>query len=127
MKLLFFSPSDTEVAEVEKQCVEAGIPCEIRHALHGRRPHVDFDEAELWICNDRDSHRALMLCVQSGVGFAKRPRGSHLESWSDLNEQNGEEVENPDLDRQSESDAELHHAERPCRQENHHRHARHRG
>ena len=125
MKLLFFSPSDTEVAEVEKQCVEAGIPCEIRHALTGRRLKVDFDEAELWICNDRDSHRALMLCVQSGVGFAKRPRGPHLDSWSDLNEQSDEEAENPDLDRQAEPGAELHHTERRCRHESK-RHARHR-
>jgi hypothetical protein len=117
MKLLFFSPSDTEVAEVEKQCVEAGIPCEIRHALHRARLNVDFDEAELWICNDLDSHRALMLCVQSGVGFAKRPQGSHLDSWGDLNEQSEEEAENPDLDRQTEPGAELHHTDRQCRHE----------
>jgi hypothetical protein len=29
-------------------------------------------EEELWIQNDHDSHRALMLCVAHGLGFAKR-------------------------------------------------------
>ncbi|HVV00203.1 MAG TPA: hypothetical protein VHH88_02505 [Verrucomicrobiae bacterium] len=90
MKLLFFSPDDTEVAEVKRQFIEAGIPCEVRHALR-RHSVAQYDEAELWICNDRDSHRALMLCVQLGVGFAKRPRGI-LEHWEDLEEREEQEA-----------------------------------
>jgi hypothetical protein len=90
MKLLFFSPVDSEIAEVEHEFLNAGIPCEVRHAYRSKN---DYGEAELWIRNDRDSHRALMLCVQLGVGFAKRPaRRSLIESWSDF----GNELEQED-------------------------------
>jgi len=35
-------------------------------------PYEDY--AELWIQRDRDWHRALMLCVELGAGFAKPNR-----------------------------------------------------
>ncbi len=85
MKMLFYSSDSSEVDRVSKEFVNAGITCEVRKgpALNGRATHPS--QAELWIRNDRDCHRAFMLCVQLGVGFAKRaPRklmfdGSELE------------------------------------------------
>ncbi len=72
MKMLFFSSDSAEVQNVSQQFIQAGIPCEIHHhkasTSEGRKL-----EAELWIQNDRDCHRALMLCVQLGIGFARRP------------------------------------------------------
>jgi hypothetical protein len=70
MKMLFFSSDDTEVEQVSREFRQAGIPCEIRNpAAHRARSAC---EAELWIQNDRDCHRALMLCVQRNMGFARR-------------------------------------------------------
>ena len=91
MKLLFFSPVDSEVAEVEHEFQNAGIPCEVRHTYRSKN---DYGEGEVWIRNDRDSHRAWMLCVQLGVGFAKRPaRSSIIESWSDFGNEFEEQEE----------------------------------
>jgi hypothetical protein len=107
MKLLFFSPDDAEVAEVETQFTRAGIACEVRHSFHPRNRSGDYDETELWICNDHDSHRALMLCVQLGLGFAKKPRHSDVETWEDIDrkpeaeEQLEVAVRSEDLDRES--------------------------
>ena len=69
MKMLFFSSDNAEVQEVSHQFTQAGIPCEIRQGL-ARNGHAV--EAELWIQNDQDCHRAFMLCVEQGIGFAKR-------------------------------------------------------
>ncbi|HSU52521.1 MAG TPA: hypothetical protein VLT36_00520 [Candidatus Dormibacteraeota bacterium] len=91
MKLLFFSPDTTEVLNLGKEFVDAGIPCEVRNTA---KINGSDCEAELWIRNDKDSHRALMLCVQLGVGFAKRPRKTSLiECWSDLSSRPEEEEE----------------------------------
>lgn len=70
MKMLFFSADGQEVKSVSRQFAQAGIQCEVRNgkAINGHIP-----EAELWIRNDRDCHRAFMLCVQLGIGFAHRP------------------------------------------------------
>jgi hypothetical protein len=70
MKMLFFSSDNSEVENVSREFTHAGISCEIRqgHSPRGRTP-----ESELWIQNDRDCHRAFMLCVQLGIGFARRP------------------------------------------------------
>lgn len=70
MKMLFFSADGQEVKLVSRQFSQAGIPCEVRNSktINGHKP-----EAELWIRNDRDCHRAFMLCVQLGIGFAHRP------------------------------------------------------
>ena len=70
MKMLFFSSDSAEVRQVSKEFTQAGIPCEIRNDGLVRG---GFREAELWIRNDRDCHRAFMLCVQLGIGFARRP------------------------------------------------------
>lgn len=70
MKMLFFSSDNSEVQQVSREFTQAGIPCEIRN---GAMPTDRPAEAELWIQNDRDCHRALMLCVQLGIGFARRP------------------------------------------------------
>ncbi len=76
MKLLFFSPDGSEVAEVGKEFTDAGIACEVRNnSLLSEAPPASAC-AELWIQNDEDCHRAFMLCVQLGVGFARR--GSKL-------------------------------------------------
>jgi hypothetical protein len=66
MKMLFFSSGLSEVKQLRREFQQAGIPCEVRNP--GGSP-----EFELWIHNDRDCHRAFMLCVQCRLGFAKRP------------------------------------------------------
>jgi hypothetical protein len=70
MKMLFFSSDNSEVQQVTRELVHAGIPCEVRDGLAA---NGDPPDAEIWICNDRDCHRAFMLCVQLGMGFARRP------------------------------------------------------
>jgi hypothetical protein len=84
MKLLFFSPNKAEVTEVSKELESAGIACEIRrHTKH--RSGCDCGESEVWLQHDRDCHRALLLCVERGVGFARRPaKNSNIESWTDI-------------------------------------------
>jgi len=73
MKLLYFSADGSEVEQVSREFVEAGIPCEVRNGKNGHaQPAATASCSELWIQNDDDCHRALMLCVQLGVGFAKR-------------------------------------------------------
>lgn len=70
MKMLFFSSDGSEVDQVSREFTQAGIPCEVRNgkARNGHTP-----DSELWIRNNRDCHRAFMLCVQLGIGFARRP------------------------------------------------------
>jgi hypothetical protein len=70
MKMLFFSSDNAEVEQVSRELLGAGIPCEVRGGL---RVNGEPPDAEIWIRNDRDCHRALMLCVQLGIGFARRP------------------------------------------------------
>ena len=72
MKLLFFSSNGSEVAEVGKEFNQAGIPCEVRNGKELKEISGDPSYAELWIKNDNDCHRAYLLCVQLGVGFASR-------------------------------------------------------
>jgi hypothetical protein len=71
MKMLFFSSDDTEVEQVSREFQQAGIPCEIRNS-RARQQRARNREAELWIRNDGDCHRALLLCVQLNMGFARR-------------------------------------------------------
>lgn len=72
MKMLFFSSDNTEVQELGREFLNAGIPCEIHADHHGKASPAPRD-TELWIRNDQDCHRALMLCVQLNMGFARRP------------------------------------------------------
>ena len=80
MKMLFFSADSDEVADVGKEFQEAGIPCEVRNGLRGPDATAKPGHAELWIQNDQDCHRAFLLCVRLGVGFAKRPKTPVMES-----------------------------------------------
>ena len=78
MKMLFFSADDFEVDQVSRELVHAGIPCEVRGGSPA--PH-DSPEKELWVQDDRDCHRAFMVCVQLGIGFAKRPPNPVEADW----------------------------------------------
>jgi hypothetical protein len=73
MKMLFFSSDTSEVEIVSQEFTQAGIACEVRSGLAPNDRSLKPCEAELWIHDDRDCHRALMLCVQLGIGFSKRP------------------------------------------------------
>lgn len=72
MTLLFFSPDDSEVQGAAQNLLQAGIPCEIRAGPFPDGMFAHPFESELWVRNDGDSYRALMLCVELGIGFAKR-------------------------------------------------------
>jgi hypothetical protein len=72
MKMLFYSSDGLEVELVSKRFLEAGIPCEIRRGPFPATNGSHTSETELWIRNDRDCHRAFMLCVALGLGFARR-------------------------------------------------------
>jgi len=73
MKMLFFSSDGSEVKQVSQAFTGAGIPCEIRNSKVPKALSPAPAQAELWIQNDKDCHRALMLCVELGIGFSKRP------------------------------------------------------
>jgi hypothetical protein len=78
MKMLFFSSDSSEVEQVGREFAHAGITCEVRNGnvTLGKSP-----DSELWIKNDRDCHRAFLLCVQLGIGFARRPdEGAEVEA-----------------------------------------------
>ena len=98
MKLLYYSPDDLEIAEVSKQFAQAGIPCIVRHSAICRGEEPNHACAELWIRNNKDAHKAMMLCVQLGVGFAKRDEAMGvLHDWADISTQQEaeEEVQRP--------------------------------
>ncbi len=73
MKMLFFSSEKAEVELVNAELIRAGIPCEIREGPAWDGLLQGPPCAEVWIQDDRDGHRALMVCVEQGVGFARRP------------------------------------------------------
>jgi hypothetical protein len=70
MKMLFFSADKSEVEHVSQEFALAGIPSEVRIGSGKRGASKDV---ELWIKNEQDCHKAFTLCVQLGIGFAKRP------------------------------------------------------
>jgi hypothetical protein len=72
MKMVFFSSEVSEVELVNREFIQAGIRCEIRHSPNGEAAVPYPACAEVWIQNDEDFHRALLLCVQLGIGFARR-------------------------------------------------------
>lgn len=99
--MLFYSSDCSEVDRVSQELVNAGIPCEIRKgpSLNGKATHAP--QAELWIRNDGDCHRAFMLCVHQGVGFAKRAPRKPAFDGGDFDapletDQPGEEGETPE-------------------------------
>jgi hypothetical protein len=73
MKMLFFSSERTEVERVREELLAIGIACEMRDNSNHVDPAPHCLDVELWIENDADAHRAAMVCVECGVGFAKRP------------------------------------------------------
>ena len=73
MKMLFFSSDATEVHVINQAIAQAGIPCVVRQGVRPKPLRREPPEAELWIRNDKDSHRALMICVELGLGFSRRP------------------------------------------------------
>ncbi len=77
--MLFFSSDGSEVEELGHEFEKAGIPSEVRRPYSGMTSPA-CNEAELWIRNDQDCHRALMLCVELNMGFARRP----VSTWDDL-------------------------------------------
>jgi hypothetical protein len=77
MKLMYFSSDVQEVELLKKEFIEAGIPCELRVGASPDGATTNPAYAELWIEHARDAHRALMLCVELGIGFAKRARKHH--------------------------------------------------
>ena len=88
MKMLFFSSDISEVEIVSREFTHAAIPCEVREGVLARGHSPATKQAELWIQDDRDCHRALMLCVQLGIGFSKRPaRPQFLEDLEFVSEQ----------------------------------------
>lgn len=72
MLMFFYSADHSEVEQVRNELIEAGIPCEIHEFGPAEGLAQRPGEEELWIRNDDDSHRALMLCAALGLGFAKR-------------------------------------------------------
>lgn len=81
MKMLFYSADLAEVQQASREFANAGIPCEIRNSPVPRSRQQPPPCGELWIRDDRDCHRALMLCVQLGIGFSRRTKQA---SFTDL-------------------------------------------
>jgi len=72
MKMIFFSFERAEVELLRNELTEAAIPCEVRENSEPEGHESIRSETELWLQQDADVHRAIMLCVQLGIGFAKR-------------------------------------------------------
>jgi hypothetical protein len=90
MKMLFYSADLTEVQQASSEFQHAGIPCEVRNSPKPRSRLEAPPCAELWIRDERDCHRALMLCVQLGIGFSRRPKRRDIfdeVSWTEAPEE----------------------------------------
>ncbi len=72
MRMLFYSSDRAEVELISKAFANAGIRCEVRNSPSPNGSSTVSAQQELWIQDDKDCHRAFMLCVRLGVGFAKR-------------------------------------------------------
>jgi len=73
MKMLFLLSEGPKVERVSRALTGAGIACEIRQGVFEKGPPRDSALAQLWIENDHDCHRALLVCVRLGVGFSGKP------------------------------------------------------
>ena len=72
MKMVFYSRDRLEVQRVSQELVAASIPCEVREGLADSDELPNLPAPQLWIQEDRDLHRAFMVCVEHKIGFAKR-------------------------------------------------------
>src|SRR5260221_9819546 len=82
MQLVFFSSDRLEVERVCLALAAAGIPCKVREGFPARNDFSNLPEAEVWIQRDRDLHHAFMMCVEKGIGFAKRETSSlEVDFW----------------------------------------------
>ena len=88
MKMMFFSSERAEVELVRKGFVAAGIACEVRDQAPPAGVASDTSDTELWIQHDGDAYRASMICVEMGVGFAKRAKRKPVLDLGDDNELN---------------------------------------
>ena len=68
MKLLFSSSDIVEIGRVGREFVEAGIPCGVRYdpPKEGASPTPPY--AELWVQEERDFYRAVILFLKIGGG-----------------------------------------------------------
>jgi len=69
---MFYSANDEEIETVSKRFNQAGIACQVRRHSQLAPKRLQSSESEVWIRHDRDCHRALMLCVELNIGFARR-------------------------------------------------------
>lgn len=69
MKMLFLSSDSSRVEQVSRAFIAAGIACEIRKGAVTTSSFQQAAQAELWIKEDADCHKALMLCVR--LGFSR--------------------------------------------------------
>jgi hypothetical protein len=90
MKMLYFSAERSEIEIVYKELQEAGIPCEVRDPANPDSDVKKSSDTELWIKNDQDSHKALLLCVQLGVGFGKPVPKPVIEEEEEEEERGGD-------------------------------------
>jgi hypothetical protein len=72
MKMLFYTNDIEEAKAACEEFARAEIPCEVRRSPALRVLPDAPPCSELWIHNDKDCHRAFMLCVQLGIGFSRR-------------------------------------------------------
>ncbi len=70
MKMLFLASEKEKVQQVSRVFSGAGIGCEVRKQRFILGPPRPCPLSELWIQDDTDCHRALRLCVESGIGFS---------------------------------------------------------
>ncbi|SPE56966.1 hypothetical protein SBV1_260062 [Verrucomicrobia bacterium] len=78
MEMLFYATDRAEVETVREALVGVGIVCELRQAESVEGIVINGSDTELWVQNDADWHRALMVCVELGLGFSKRPQAPDL-------------------------------------------------
>ena len=78
MEMIFFSSDRAEIEVLREALAGVSIPSEVRDAGSAGGTVLNGSQTELWIQNDADSHRAVMLCVEMGLGFAKRPHSPKL-------------------------------------------------
>lgn len=69
MKLLFSSSDVVEVGRVGREFVEAGIPCGVRYDPPTDGASPSTGHAELWVQNEKDLFRAVVLYLRLEAGL----------------------------------------------------------